>query len=83
MFTDWLPVVAVPLQVTSPAWSSAPSTTRPTLTTCASTSCGRLTAAPAALTLARRPSGEAFASPSTQGRAQTLGWEGSGVPRLL
>ncbi|GAB5572999.1 papilin isoform X4 [Prionailurus iriomotensis] len=43
--------------VTSPAQCSAPLTTRSTLTTCASPSCGRLTTAPAALTPVRRPSG--------------------------
>nr|XP_035973742.1 papilin isoform X7 [Halichoerus grypus] len=52
-------VTAAPsaVEVTSPARCSAPLTTRYTLTTCASISCGRLTAAPAALTPARRPSG--------------------------
>ncbi|XP_032128706.1 A disintegrin and metalloproteinase with thrombospondin motifs 15-like isoform X2 [Sapajus apella] len=44
------------IEVTSPAWCSAPLTTRPTQTTCASASHGRLTAAPATFTLARRPS---------------------------
>ncbi|XP_054386778.2 papilin isoform X8 [Pongo abelii] len=44
------------IEVTSPAWCSAPSTTKPTRTTCASTSHGQLTGAPATFTLAQRPS---------------------------
>lgn len=77
--------MAGPLQVTSPALCSAPLTTRSTLTTCASASHGRPVTAPAALTPAHRPSGEALASPLPsrpwKGPSPWVG--GGGVPRLL
>ncbi|VTJ68732.1 Hypothetical predicted protein [Marmota monax] len=73
-------VTAVPsvVVVTSPAWCSAPLTMRPTPTTCASASLGQLTAAPAILSLARRPRGEALVGPfhSWWGPGTWVGREG-------
>lgn len=83
MLPDRLPAVVGPLQVTRPAWCSAPLTTRPILTTCASTSHGQLTAAPAALSPAHTPSGEAHASPCAHAGPKLLSGKGVGVPRLL
>lgn len=80
--TDQLPTMAGPLQVTSPALCSAPLTMRSTLTTCASTSHGRLVTAPAALTPAHRPSGEALSCPRP-GKGPSPWVRGAGVPRLL
>lgn len=74
--------MAGPLQVTSPALCSAPLTMRSTLTTCASTSHGRLVTAPAALTPAHRPSGEALSCPRP-GKGPSPWVRGAGVPRLL
>lgn len=74
--------MAGPLQVTSPALCSAPLTMRSTLTTCASTNHGRLVTAPAALTPAHRPSGEALSCPRP-GKGPSPWVRGAGVPRLL